>query len=85
MATTWTYADWAEQATDTARLARLRQHISEVNSAIAASVSADGKSRDSSVLKDLLQMLLTERDRLENSPSVATNGGISLVRMNRAR
>lgn len=61
----WTYADYEEQSTDALRLARLRQHISEVSQAMGPSVSADGKSRDTGSLATYLGMLRDRRKELE--------------------
>lgn len=50
----WTYAGYRSEATDLARLTAARLHAQEITNAISADVSADGKSRNSGVLVQLL-------------------------------
>ena len=52
--THWQYANYAAQPTDAERLAMCRLFQGEVSLAIAANVSKDGASRDSSSLNELL-------------------------------
>lgn len=61
----WTYHDYLEQATLPLRLARLRQHISEVNARVSAAVSAGGKSRSTGDLVAYLQLLQRQRRDME--------------------
>lgn len=76
----WTYSDWHSQSTDSARLTRLRLYMSELESAITAGVSADGKSIDADVIERRLDKLAKERDRL-----AATVGSGSGSRVSQAR
>lgn len=79
----WTYSDWDQQSTPKAKLARLSLFIQEVTDKIAANVSADGKSRDSSSLN---QLLTTLNKRYEQLLSVAgTTGPVSKVVFRRTR
>lgn len=79
----WTYSDWDQQTTPAARLSRLSLHIKEVTDKIAANVSADGKSRDSSSLNQLLTTLNKRYDQLLSAAGTA--GGISIVKFRRVR
>lgn len=63
----WTYHDYEEQTSDTARLTRLRLHIGEVSAAMTADVTADGKSRSAGNLRAYLADLQTRRRELERS------------------
>ena len=62
---TWSYADWNSQATDSARLSRLRLHIDEVSAQMGPDVGAGGKYRATSSLQQYLSTLFSERDKLE--------------------
>ena len=84
----WTYTDWASQATDALRLSTLRSHIAEVSGSVetrADAVGSDGKSMTRPQLLQYLQLLLSERDRLEGKSSRASAGGRSYVQFSRAR
>lgn len=59
----WLHNNYEEQATDAARLATLRAHISEVNARIAASVSDGGASRDTGNLTNYVSTVLDPRRR----------------------
>ena len=63
----WTYHDYEEQSTDTLRLARLRQHISEVSAQIQASVKSPAGERANEVLKDYRKQLDARRIELETT------------------
>lgn len=56
----WTNAGYWEQSNDTARLSMARAFLTEVNSAITADVSADGKSRSSAGLMQLRESVLRD-------------------------
>lgn len=84
---TWSYADWAAQATAELRLTRLRQHVGEVSTALetrAVSVNADGKGLAREGIAQYLDTLLNQVERLERSATRANAGGISRVRLDRA-
>ena len=66
----WTYSDWRSQATDTARLSRLRLHMDEVGAKVAAAVSDGGASRSTSDLVAYLDTLRVD----ENNLIARTNG-----------
>lgn len=74
----WSYAAFEEEASDTARLSMLRQHISEVRMAISANVSADGKSRDSTNLVQYLAGLNDRRVELEQATGQGGRGAAIL-------
>lgn len=63
----WTYAGFEEQSTDAARLAMLRQHITEVSAAQGPELGADGKSRSTVALRLYLQDLHSRRKELEQA------------------
>jgi hypothetical protein len=76
----WVYANWQEQATDALALAALKQHMTEVSQRISASVTADGKSVDTSTLNEYLRWLGDERQRLETRASASEGTRRSLAR-----
>lgn len=61
----WTYAAFDEEATETARLTMLRQHIGEIRQAMGAKLGHDGKYRDPSTLVEYLKLLESRRRELE--------------------
>lgn len=62
----WTYHDYGEQVTAALRLARLRQHITEVNAKIQAQLTGvEGGSRESGDLVNYRRQLLEEAKELE--------------------
>lgn len=61
----WNYSAYEEEATPSARLTMLRQHITEVQTAISADTSASGRSRSSGSLTTYLDMLHNRRRELE--------------------
>ena len=61
----WTHSAYEEEATPAARLTKLRQHITEVQTAISADTSASGRSRSSASLTAYLQMHPDRRRELE--------------------
>ncbi len=63
----WTYSDWPTLATPALQLARLNLHIAEVADKVSNETSADGYSRGSSSLAQLLTQLYAERTRLSNT------------------
>ena len=81
----WTYANYSAEATTVLRLAACRSFQGEVRSAIAANVSKDGASRDSSSLNDLLRMAMEDEARYLAMPDAQgtgrNNGTISRARL----
>lgn len=76
-----TYHDWAEQTTASARLTRLRLHITEVSAQLGApDVSADGKSKSLASLNQYYTGLLSQLAILERDPGTRRAGGRSLYR-----
>lgn len=61
----WTYSDWRSQSGAAAQRARLILHMQEVDEAITAAVSDQGKSRDATNLEALAARLQTQLDRLD--------------------
>ena len=80
----WQYHDFEEQSTDLARLARLRQHISEVGAkAGRPDVSSDGKSRqggNTTVYRRDLMARLRELENATGTGSAASSVASSRVR-----
>lgn len=78
---TYLYHDFEEQATDTLRLGRLRQHITEVraNAGADGSINADayGKSQNRD---QYLAGLETRRKELESKVNRATRGVFDYMR-----
>lgn len=70
----WTYNNYEEQASDSARLSVLRQHITEVSQAIQADVSSDGHSRSAGTLQDYLSTLHERRKELERLTGSGNRG-----------
>jgi len=62
----WIYHDYDEQSTDSARLARLRMHISEVNQQIQSNLSNGDQSKDNGLLVEYRKQLIEERKQLES-------------------
>lgn len=82
-----TYYDFESQATDAARLARLRLHLDEVRGAITAgrsvSISSDGKSWTKEDLSSVyLPGLMTRLRELENKPGILGRAPVSLINRN---
>lgn len=73
----WKYADYEEQTDDAARLARLRQHITEVQAEIGPDLANNGRSRGNQPTIDYLNLIL--RPRLTELQRVAafTDAGFS--------
>ncbi len=65
----WTYHDYLEQSTNALRLARLRQHISEVNQEIQADLRDGERSKENEHLVKYKEGLLTELERLAGKVS----------------
>jgi hypothetical protein len=53
----WTYSDYPSQTTDALRLARARQFLGELMGSVRADVSADGLSRSSGSLNELIRQV----------------------------
>ena len=70
----WTYSGFEAQATAALKLAMLQSHIGEVNAAVSADVSADGKSRSSGNLIQYLNLLQKRRMELEREAGVGGKG-----------
>ena len=70
----WTNADYASQSTTVLRLAACRAFQGEVRQAIAANVSKDGASRDSSSLNELLRMAMDDEKRYLAMPDAYGTG-----------
>lgn len=81
----WTHADFEEQTTPAARLAKLRQHLTEVQTAISADVSASGRSRSSGSLTQYKSMLDARRKELEleTGDNAATRASIATANFRR--
>lgn len=76
----WQYSAWREQATDTARLSMLRQHMTEVADVLRPTHSAGGQSFDARVIRDYLAQLEEHERRLEK----ATGSGAARMSVLRA-
>lgn len=59
----WAYQDYESQSSDAMRLARLRQHIGEVNAQIQPNLGFGSERRDNQVLKEYLADVLEPRRR----------------------
>lgn len=70
----WTYANYAAESTTALRLAACRSFQGEVRAAIAANVSKDGASRDSSSLNELLRMAMEDEKRYLTMPDAYGTG-----------
>lgn len=82
----WTYSDYVTyDRTSATRLTRLRLHIQEVSEKIDTEVSADGKSEQLFSLRLYLDRLLNEEKDLEQRAGRCVNGGVSRIRLGRAR
>lgn len=79
----WTYADWATQTGDQAKLVRLNQHIAEVGQQIGVNVKADGLEANRMPVKAYYDSLLKERERLEDRLGRAGRSGRVPMRFNR--
>lgn len=81
----WTYANYSAEATTALRLEACRSFQGEVRSAIAANVSKDGASRDSSSLNELLRMAMEDEARYLTMPdsqgTTRNTGTVSRVRL----
>jgi len=74
----WTYSDF-EESSGSARISRLKQHISEVRAVInGPDISADGKMRNLATLRQYLADLTARLDQLEAS-SGKRAGGITYI------
>lgn len=80
MAFPYTYHDYEEQPDDASRLARLRQHLSEVGQQITAEISKDGLSAQYGALVNYRKQLLDRLTQLESSVGALNAGGISNIR-----
>ena len=82
MPSSWTYANFESQATNEARLERLRLHIDEVEAAVDANTGGDGFNLDSSSLNAKLERLHARRRELESEldASGGEAGGMSFFR-----
>lgn len=88
MSAAWLYTAWDSEADDTARLAMLRLHISEVTAEIKnwkLGVAANSYSMSRGDVQNHLNALYQQRDQLKQSPTRATAGGRSLARIQRPR
>lgn len=77
----WTYSDWTSQTTATARLTRLRLHMTEVADKISNERSGDGVSRGSGSLTQYYDGLRSQAERLESMPGVNGTGSVSNIRI----
>lgn len=82
---TYQYSDWASQATNPLRYARLNLFIGEVQEKIDNEGSADSYSRGSGSPVALLAILMKERSRLELTPGVSASGSTSTSPFSPAR
>lgn len=74
----WTYSDFEQQSTDSARLTRLRLHLEEVADAISANVASQGHSRSSDPNFNYWSELNRRREVLETSRAgTRSSGGLS--------
>lgn len=83
----YTYHNWAEQATPSLRLERLRLHVGEVSALLSSPDSAaDGYSASYAALQQYHASLLGELRALESSPAASgVNGGWSVARIRSPR
>lgn len=78
----WQYHTFEEQSTDAARLAMLRQHLSEVSAKISADVASDGQSRSTQGLIQYRKDLVERMAQLERDAGIAGRaGGRSYLRL----
>lgn len=82
---TYTYSDWASQATNQLRYARLNLFIGEVQEKVDNERSADNYSRGSNSPVALLALLMKERTRLESMPGVSASGSTNTSPFSPAR
>lgn len=61
----WTYHDFEEQTDDSARLTRLRQHITEVNQKIQSNMRTEAGEKENTHLVAYLRHLDGRRAQLE--------------------
>ncbi len=71
----YTYSAYEEEASDSARLTMLRQHISEVQAEIGANLKIEGRSRDNAPFVDYLTNVLRPRFTELRSSAAASTGG----------
>lgn len=79
----WTYAAFEEQSTDTARLAMLNQHITEVRQKIGPDVTDGEVSVNRGQLVNYLSALMKRREELEQRVARASNRGPVYVQKRR--
>lgn len=79
----WTYSDWPTKTTAALQLSQLNLHIQEVSDKIGNERAADGYSQGSSSLATYLSGLMTQRDRLLQTPGVSGTGCSSNIRVTR--
>ena len=77
----WTYSDWPTKSTSALQLTQLNLHIQEVSDKISNERAADGYSQGSSGLATYLQNLMTQRDKLLQTPGVSGTGCTSNLRV----
>lgn len=77
----WTYHDYEEQTSDALRLARLRQHISEVSQKIQANYSAGGDARANDPLERYLHNTVHPRRRELERTVAAVSAGFTRGRV----
>lgn len=70
----WAYSDYPAVTDATARLARLRLHISEVQAEIGADVGYEGKSRQHAALVAYLGTLKSEEKAVSKLAYGASSG-----------
>ena len=83
MATSWTYADWDQQATDALKLSRLKLHLAEVRNAIAAfeRQGAYEQSGQRFNLIEYLKLLNADKQSLEEALGESPAAESSFVEM----
>lgn len=79
------YHDFEEQATNTLRLARARQYLTELRLLLGPEVAGDGKSRSANVIATEIGAVTDRIRELERMPDTngAINGGVSLAAVRR--
>lgn len=70
----WTYHDFEEQGSASARLTRLNQHITEVRAEIGPNLGIAGRSRQNDVLNNYLTTLYARQKELSASAAAASGG-----------
>ncbi len=71
---TYTYSNWAAQATNQLRFNMVSLHLGEISEKMDNEKSADGYSRGSSALAQYYAKVYSAWERLSNMPGVSASG-----------